>query len=368
MKKPCPWHRFDDELGAERRMLWFISTVDNKTVEGEEAAGLEGAEARAKAAIEEFEGKTPDQAREQVDDEVNLRNDKIQSQLSVYDSRLTSFINKIAFGKISKYALDNIVTQAAKSRVEGVRAELEIDLDFREVHTTSSLSILGAKRTITEDLIVNLGTEILSLGKRLKRNQEDRKSLGFFKRTTMLPFSNDLEKRIKNIQRMKLDAEAIRKKTFKKQKKMETGMKTAKKFDQRIREVIIDRDPTLAGEVDAIIRDSVLSGKTETFNTFIDEHSKRLELSAVEVTTCKDFVSYLIEGSQMPNLMAKGLGYPTAADIQDYFISKQVERGILNRDTDSTAERIKRLKQFPLGQEIELSEFGSFFCGKRSNF
>ena len=358
-------HRYrlvSDELWKQKRVV-LVKALDNTSKDEPEVLELEKRAQENEEAVQEQLGKTSEQASEQLKADGSFRSNQIQGIIEDWSYRATERIYRFFGGNLlgvsNKADLDNAVTVAAKAKVDAMAAELGMQGDLIVKHGNNSLSILKEKRELLSNLKSDVQKSLSNDKNELKELNDLRKKMGFWKRSnSIIGWSEirDLNARVAQLTKVGETVDLLQTETRDKEKKKGGVEKEMQNFDQRMREVVLRKNPELAGPLDQIIRETILNTRDlGAFEEFL--RNPELKLSERAIVTANDLMNLMLKGRNiLPDGIARWRGQMTGADVQDYFIKKQLDRGVLNRDNDSTAERMKRLTSFPLGQEVKFGQ------------
>jgi hypothetical protein len=124
-----------------------------------------------------------------------------------------------------------------------------------------------------------------------------------------------------------------------------------------ITEMLLERAPELASELDEALMQATLNNNAEIFNDFLDNNSDRLNITEVE----RQAVLQMLKTFFIDNKIAT-----------DYYLNQQREIGVLNRKEDDLKTRAERLKTNQRVHNVELQSAPSTYhkfriIGRKNN-
>jgi len=359
MKKLHSWKRsVDSELWRVKRLVWAkgLSEGDQQDEQDETA----DAEKEAAEAINAFRELDPAEAEHSITKNKELRDQQVDNVLDDWNGRASNLVKKLGapfMDKVTNYQkLNDAVTNAAKEKVKQMVDGLNIEGDFLGEHADGSLSLLHAKSELLGELKGDLNETIKRNEDQLQAIADARKALGFW-RKNRIGVPKDLKEKVDKLKQIRATAEQIQAKTENQIGKKEKVENNIEQFDGRLREIILRQNPTRAGALSNLIRDTILqNGNEKDFVKALKDNE--FQLTDQELNICQSLMKLMINGK-------RGM---RKHEVQDHFIKKQMERGIMNRDNDKASDRFNRLKGLPLGQEVFIPDVGMFYVVKKPSY
>lgn len=355
----------ENELWKPKRFVW-LNKLDGEA-KAEEKTDAEKRAERAQAAFESFKGKSAPEAIRLIENADESYNNRIETILAETEGRFKNYFHNKAYNLFggNKAKLDQAMTSAALSRIQGVSRELGMKEKLVGKHSLSSVALLTVKEELLGDLIGNLDKRLTIERQNLEDFESARKAVSVLSLNRYV-WNNDLDVKIQQLQTTRDNANELQKEINEKTRgdleKRTERVKQVGEYDTRVRRMILRNNPELAGALDQALRESLLvKGSMRPFNDFLKTVEKRGNTPQAQIDMCRQNVEYLLKGSRMSRFVAERWGIFSNRDVQDYYLKKMVDRGKLNRDTDTPKERVDRLKSFPLGQEVTISPEGSFY-------
>jgi len=356
----------ENELWKPKRFVWLNKT--DSEAKTEEVSEEQRRQERAESAFEQFEGKSSKEAQDLIDRSDDWYERRVGEIIENSQGRVWTRLNKLAFDKLGgdKKALNNVVTVAAQTRVRKMSMELGLEKNLRRIHSANSLSVLNAKSELLGDLISNLNADISKDQQRLKELNEARSMLSRIGRKTFV-WNTELDTRLRNLRKTRDNANSLKESADAKTGRRAEAFEKIRTHDEKIRSIILRKNPSLAGPLDEAIRESILQkGTSKPLEDFLKKYAAEHSLTTEEQKVCTELIGYLISGSRVSQWTAERFGSFSKSDVQNYYIKKQLDVGILNRDKDSLPNRIARVKSLPLGQQVSIEGQGIFHTVDKS--
>jgi hypothetical protein len=338
------------ELLVAKRLVELVSSEKEKMKVVEKA--------NSELAIEDFLGKKPEEAEQDIDKKIKISKEQMDQMLKNWGGLWGQWApSNLKFDSSNLKNMENDLQKLAEERVKLKATQLKLDEEKIEKHAKGSIMILKEKRDILKDFMGDVNASIREKEKQLQSVQKANEALGFFKKAYWGIRNSDLEKEIKNLKQMKERAEKLQGRVEDKNINKKESLNKVGELDAKLRSIILSHDERVAGDLDRVIRGEIVDSQDAYpggLEAFFNAHPD-LGLSDLEKDTCRKILDYLKKGSRRANWTGSRLGTFSQSDVEAYYLDKYMDRGALNKENDKVKDRVERLKSLPLGQHILLN-------------
>ena len=333
-----------------KRLIWLVDSEKGKNQIIEKAKG--------ELAIEDFLGKKPEEAEQDIEKKIKVSKEEIDQMMKnwSWSGQWIPSTWKLDASNLNNMEKD--LQRLAEDRVKLKATQLQLDEDMIEKHAKGSIMVLKAKREVLREFMGDLDKNLKEKEKQLQAVQKANEALGFLKKAYWGIRNSDLEKEIKNLKQMKARAEKVQGRVEGKSTNKKESLSKISDLDGRLRSIILSHDEKVAGDLDRVIRGELVDsqdGYEGGLEKFFEDHPD-LGLSDLEKDTCRKILKYLKDGSTRANWTGSRLGTFSKSDVEAFYLDKYLDRGALNKESDKVKDRVERLKNLPLGQQVLINK------------
>jgi hypothetical protein len=343
----------DDEnsLLGVKRLAYFAGPEATDTEDKSPEAKQQAKHAEE---LEEFFKMEPGEAQQSRTKATEQRDESIKELFDGFKGKnkvggyLKSFIWEESgrHGNADKKAISSKVGEIAEGRVKTLVDDIDgwskenyyLNTET-DRHTELTLTLLNEKSVVLGEFKGALEQKLKEEQGQLSRVNRAVTALkeartGVFKRFkgVGVPKMDEINDRIKRYSQM---GEAVKTLTAENNEELKEKKKEETEFQDKesiITEMLLERAPELASELDEAIMQATLSNDISKFTPFLVKHRERLNITEVE----HEAVLQMLKTFFLDNKIAT-----------DYYLNQQRELGKLNRDEDDLKTRAERLKNTP---------------------